>query len=326
MNELETTKDSTRCDACGTPLEKGDLRCSICGKSAPKQDSPTKKTVIEILRCTGCGAAVAYDPKRQAPSCSFCGSVYKIEKIEDPMEQTSGYLPFTVTPEQAKKALSQWLGSLGWFRPADLTSSSRLQELQPLWWVAWVFDANSRISWSADSDHGSRRSSWAPHAGQTTVNFENILASASRGLTAKEVDEIANGFDLNSAQSEPQGASDATLEQFDVQRSQARRQVARVLNFMASQHVQHSEIPGSTFRKLNVSVVVRNLITRRLSFPAYVMAYRYKDKLYRVVICGQDQRLVIGDAPYSAAKIALAIFGAAAAILLFLAMLAAAAS
>ncbi|MEM9365093.1 MAG: hypothetical protein AAGD07_03785 [Planctomycetota bacterium] len=322
MKELEKATESTRCEACGTPLEKGDLRCSICGKAAPLQSGHQKKTVVEILRCTGCGAAVAYDPKRQAPACSFCGSVYKVETIEDPMEQTSGYLPFTVTPEQAKQELRRWLGSLGWFRPSDLRSAARLQELQPLWWVAWVFDASARISWTADSNHGARRSAWAPHAGQTTVSFNNILASASRGLASKEVDAISNGFDLTSAQPDPQGATNATLEQFDVQRSQARQQVTQVLQHMAGQHVQHSEIPGSKFRNMHVSVVVRDLITRRLSFPAYVMAYRYKNQLYRVVICGQDPRLVFGDAPLSAGKIALVVFGVATIILLFLAILA----
>lgn len=323
MNEPETQTDTTNCDGCGTPLEHGDLRCSICGKAAPQQSGLEQKTIVEILRCTGCGAAVAYDPKQRAPACSFCGSVFKVETIEDPMEQTSGYLPFTVTPEQAKQELSRWLGSLGWFRPSDLTSSASLHELQPLWWVAWVFDAQSRVSWTADSNHGARRSAWAPHAGQTSVSFNSILASASRGLTLGEVESISNGFDLNTAQPEPQGATNATMEQFDVQRSQARQQIARVLQSLASQHVQRSEVPGSTCRNLNVSVVVRNLVTRRLSFPAYVLAYRYKNKLYRVVICGQNQRLVIGDAPISAAKIALVVIGVAVFVLLLLAILAA---
>ena len=150
--------DSTQhlCSRCKTPLETGDLRCSICGQAAPQVATVQQKTIVKILRCSGCGAAVAYDPQRQAPSCSFCDSVVKIETIEDPMEQTEGYLPFTVTREEARAALKNWLGSLGWFRPSDLRSSARLQELRPLWWVAWVFDADSRISWTADSNADAR--------------------------------------------------------------------------------------------------------------------------------------------------------------------------
>ena len=311
------------CSRCRTPLEQGDIRCSICGQTAPRPARARQKTEIKILRCTGCGAALAYDPERQAPSCSFCDSVVQLETIEDPMEQSSGYVPFTITPDQAHAALKSWLGSLGWFRPSDLGSSSTLQELRPLWWVAWVFDADSLISWAADSNAEARRSSWAPHSGQTHVNFRNILASASRGLSIAEVQAISHGLDLRTVQPDPEGADNGTLEQFDVQRSQARRQVVDALHQMAIQHVQQHNIPGNRFRNVKVSAVVQALVTRRLSLPAYVLAYRYKQQLYRVVICGQDQRLVIGSAPYSMAKILLTIAAGIACVLFFLAILAA---
>lgn len=321
MNEVDSAH--LICDRCRTPMETGDLRCSICGQSAPQHEVVLPKTVITILRCTGCGAAIAYDPKRQAPSCSFCDSLVKIETIEDPMEQTGGYLPFTLTRQQAHDALKRWLGALGWFRPSDLLSASRLHELRPLWWVAWVFDADCQITWAADSNVDTRRSSWAPHAGATHVNFRNILASASRGLSEAEVQAISGGLDLSSVRSEPQGAEQATLEQFDVQRSQARQQVGQALRAMATNHVRQQEVPGSQFRNVKVSVVVQGLVTRRLSLPAYVLAYRYKDQLYRVVICGQNERLIIGKAPYSTAKIVLVILAAVALILFLFAILAA---
>jgi len=299
------------CSACGTPLERGDLRCAICGKSAPAVRSGMAATeVVKILRCTGCGAAVAYDPKKQAPSCSFCGSVVEVETLEDPMEQTEGYLPFSVTPDEAREQLQKWLSTLGWFRPSDLSTNARVQELKPLWWVAWVFDADAMVSWAADSNHGSRRSAWAPHAGTTELVFDDILASASKGLAATEVDVLTTGYDLHSARPNPQGADGATIEQFDVQRSQARKQVARALEQLARQRVQQSEIPGTKFRNLQISLVLQNLVTRRLSFPAYVMAYRYKGQLYRLVISGQDKTLLTGNAPYSHLKIAIVTLGA----------------
>ena len=297
--------DRGECDSCGTPLERGDLRCAICGKAAPVLNvSVSNAETIKILRCTGCGAAVAYDPEKQAPSCSFCDSVFEVETIEDPMEQTEGYLPFTVAPDEARAQLQKWLSSLGWFRPSDLSSSARVQELKPLWWVAWVFDADARISWAADSNQGSRRSAWAPHAGTTEVVFDDILASASRGLNAREVGALSSGYDLGSAKDNPENAEDATIERFDVQRSQARKQVTDALEQMAQLHVKGSQIPGTRFRNLHVSLVLQNLVTRRLSFPAYVMAYRYRGQLYRLVINGQDKTLLSGNAPYSMAKIA----------------------
>lgn len=306
MNESPTDQaiGETSCSRCQSPLESGDLRCAICGQAAPYDQQLDRKTLaVKILRCTGCGAAIGYDPKHQAPSCSFCGDVVKVESVEDPMEQTEHYLPFTVTTDQARAALRNWLGSRGWFRPSDLSARAHLTQMKPLWWVAWVFDADAFVSWTADSNEGAGRSAWAPHSGQNNIHFDDILVSASRGLTAGEVAAISPGMNLATKQDEPNGAEErATLEQFDVQRSQARQQVAAAINSIAAQQVQNQFVPGTRFRKVNVAVVLRRLVTRRVALPAYVLAYRYKNQLYRVVICGQDMRLIIGNSPKSLIK------------------------
>ena len=302
MSEVAETTDA--CPRCQSPLEDGDLRCAICGATAPIQTNvAVKKPVVQILRCAGCGAAIAYDPERQAPSCSFCGDVVRVESIEDPMEQTEFYLPFTISEDQARQALRRWLGTRGWFCPADLSASARLTELKPLWWVAWVFDADAFVSWTADSNAGSGRSSWAPHSGQNHLHFDDILISASRGLNDREVAAIAAGMDLSTRRDQPQGAGDdATLEQFDLQRSQARQYLIGSIERIAMRRVENQFIPGTSFRNIRVSLVLRRLVTRRASLPAYVLAYRYKNELYRVVICGQDASRVIGKSPKSVLK------------------------
>ncbi|MCC9643856.1 hypothetical protein LOC71_16340 [Rhodopirellula sp. JC740] len=312
------------CSRCETPLEQGDLRCSICGQSAPDRPNDRQSTVAKILRCRGCGAAVAFDPEHQAPCCSFCEGVVQLETIVDPMEQTEGYLPFLLTPDDAQRVLRQWLGSLGWFRPSDLITASHVDDLHPLYWVAWVFDTECKISWTADSNANSRRSSWAPHSGQTDVTFQNILVSASRGLSHAETIAVSRRLDLRTVHSNPPDDADITREQFDVQRSQARRQVRDALREMAKKHVQDTQIPGSRFRNVKVESVVKGLTTRRLSLPAYVMAYRYHNELFRVVISGQNGQDLIGSAPYSTAKIVLAVGCAIAVAMLLMAILAAA--
>ena len=116
------------CGRCQGPLERGDLRCAICGLATPAAEAPTTDEVrVQVLRCEGCGAAVKYDPAHGAPACVFCSSVTHLEELVDPVEQTGGYLPFEVGRDQAAAALKQWLGSRGFFRPADLSASSSLE-------------------------------------------------------------------------------------------------------------------------------------------------------------------------------------------------------
>lgn len=314
------TRIIENCGRCETPLEAGDLRCSICGQAAPVEVSAADKVQVQILRCQGCGAATAYDIEHQAPSCTFCDSVVEVETIDDPLEQSEGFLPFTIGQDEARRAMRQWLSSLGWFRPSDLKTSARLEQLKPLWWVGWVFDAESLVSWAADSNAGSRRSAWAPHAGQVEMTFDDILVSASRGLTTEEASAIGPGCRLDSLRPQAEGASNATIEQFDVQRSQARQQIVNAIQAIAADRVEQHHIPGSRFRKTSVSVVLRKLITRRISLPAWVLAYRYKGRLYRMVICGQNASFVTGSAPLSIAKIMLVVVCAVTALLAFVAI------
>ncbi|TWT91850.1 hypothetical protein [Neorhodopirellula pilleata] len=299
------------CPRCDSPLEAGDLRCSICGQAAPDLKNSTSSHVsVKLLRCQGCGAAITYDPDLQAPACSFCGDVLEVETNDDPMEQTQWYLPMTVSANEARAALKTWLGTRGWFQPSDLSSASKLTEIKPLWWVAWVCDAEALVSWTADSNAGAGRSAWAPHSGQTPIRFASLLVSGSRGLTQKESDAITPGFKLETAMTSPSGGGEhPTLERFDVSRSQARQQIASAINSTAAARVEHEFVPGTRFRHVHVSIVLRQLITQRYAFPAYVLAYRYRNELYRVVICGQDARYIIGSSPFSYAKLFLVIGG-----------------
>ena len=314
------------CDRCDSPLEIEDLRCPICNRAAPltaPKDVP--EAAVEVMRCDSCGATVTYSVRELAPSCVFCGSVTHLEVPEDPLEQTGFFLPMTVDRDEAVAAYKGWLSGLGWFRPANLGSESSLESLTPLWWVGWVFTADATVSWAADSDSGARRADWAPHSGQVELEFNDIVVSASRGLSAEETDHLADTYDLDSAGAEPVSDAGATIvEQFDVPRSGARQRVAAMLERLARKRLEDTHIPGSRFRNIHTSILLRELVTRRYAFPSYVLAYRYRGELYRIVISGQDDTRILGEAPYAVAKIALTgclgLIGAAALVTALIAL------
>ena len=104
----EAMKAGANCSRCESPLEQGDLRCPICAQAVPGIEVVREKVEIDVLRCEGCGAAVEYDVKAQAPRCPFCGATTHVETIEDPMEKAEAYLPFTVSTSAARSALRRW--------------------------------------------------------------------------------------------------------------------------------------------------------------------------------------------------------------------------
>lgn len=297
------------CGRCKAQVEHGDLRCAVCAWVVPHASGEIAEEAMKVFRCKGCGAAMAWSAEKKAVACAFCGEATALEQVEDPVEQTERWVPFAVDQNHARAALKSWLNNLGWFRPSDLATASTVDEIKAIWWPAWIFDARARVTWTADSNAGAGRSAWAPHAGETEIAFERILVGASRGLEDKEMTALANAYDLSPSTSSPQRDDSILEETFDVQRSAAREKVARACEAIAAERVKNGHIPGSTFRNIHVSLVLSELLTRRVALPAWILAYRYGGKLYRVVVHGQDGKTVTGSAPRSLWKILGAIFG-----------------
>jgi hypothetical protein len=263
---------------------------------------------VEVLRCGGCGAAMEYQAKAQATQCGFCGGSVKLEQLVDPHEQIEKRLQFKVDRAQASQIYKEWISRQGFFRPFNLASASTLESLRALWWAGWMVDASVRATWTADSDAGAQKAKWAPHAGEFQSDFKAMIIPATRGLTPDECAQLEPTYDF--AQTVSDGApecEDAVIERFDMPRSFARSSVVGALQRLVEGRIKSGEIPGSRFRNLHASVHLRRLVTRRVGFPAYVIAYRYRGRLYRTVISGQDPNCVIGEAPRSIGKLVLVI-------------------
>jgi hypothetical protein len=289
-----------------------DLRCPICSLASPASlDDDRAETVVDILRCSGCGAAMTYEVSKGSAACAFCGSVLELDHQLDPTEEARFMLPFTVGRERALAAFRDWLASLGWFRPADLTSGARLETIQPLRWVGWVFNARAEVSWAADTDHDTWRADWAPHSGRAELEYDDVVVPATRGLTAEELALLVPSYDLGSAVADHNDVVDnATVERFDVPRSAARARLVEAVDRLARRRLGIRHLPGRRFRNLHTATVLRGLEVRRFAFPAWVLAYRYRDRLYRTVLSGQDEGRLKGEAPYSALRIAIVAAGA----------------
>jgi hypothetical protein len=308
------------CARCASPLEDGDLRCAVCALACPHDPAASAPaTHARILRCTECGAAVAFVAEVQAPRCSFCRAVMRVEEPHDPIETAELMLPFRVARADAQAALRAWLGRRGWMCPGDLASAAAIESLEPICWAAWIVDARALVSWAADSDEGSEQSAWAPHSGAHRIDFQNLLIPASRGLTRDECDDLTTGYTLEGA---TPVSGDGVIERFDAQRSAARRQVTATIEATAAERLQQGAIPGRRFRKVKVGVLLERMSTRRVAMPAWILAYRYGGRPYRAVVHGQDPRRVTGRAPLSTWKLIAVIAAIAALIALIVAIVA----
>ena len=293
----------TGCERCATPLEDGDLRCAVCALVVRHTAPVAEVARASILRCTWCGAATAFDPAHQAPACAFCRSVMEVEQPVDPVEEARAVVPFTVERSLAHTALRTWLDGRGWFAPRTLRDEAVLETVTPICWAAWIANARAQVAWTADSNHGAERSAWAPHAGVTHLSFDRIVVPASRGLDESECEQLAPFYDLAAAV--PRDGATA-VESFDLQRSSARARVQAAIEDRARTAVE-AEIPGHRYRNVRVACLIENLTTERVALPAWVLAYRFRGRLYRALVHGQRAEIVAGRSPLDWTKIGVII-------------------
>jgi hypothetical protein len=247
----------------------------------------------------------------------------KVEQPVDPVEQAALRVPFSVERELATAALRSWLGKRGFFAPKTLRDEAVFESLKPLCWAAWIVNATAQVSWTADSDAGSHRSAWAPHAGTVGLQFGNIAIPASRGLTASECSLLVPYYDLGKVVGVTEivdGETPAQVESFDAQRSAARMQVARAIEAVAKERVEE-HIPGHRTRNVNVSCLLESQSTDRVALPAWILAYRYRGSPYRAIVHGQRPEIVFGTSPTDWAKVALVVGLSLAGVLAIIALI-----
>ncbi len=158
--------------------------------------------------------------------------------------------------------------------------------------------------------------------GRTQSEFTGLVIPATRGLSTYECARLVPTYNLESAVTpSAEAVQDIFQERFETPRSFARARIVGEIQRLTELRIKDHEIPGSRFRNFHSATHLRGLVTRRLAFPAYVFAYRYRGQLYRTVISGQDPNCVIGEAPRSMAKLIMVILAVALALGLVVALL-----
>ncbi len=259
---------------------------------------------------------MSYDASAQTLRCPFCGSE-QLDKKPDAKEiSPDGIVPFVVTRDQAVATMRSWLGQ-GFWRPGDLATEAAVVAMTPIYVPFWVFEADTHTYWTADSSHTppGARASWFPVCGEHDGQYSGLLVGASGALTPAETAALCP-FDLSTAVPPEQiDLANITFERFTVPRKYARPLASQGLESLESQACQQY-VPGKC-RNLNVNVRIINLASRPLLVPVWIMAYRYRDQVFRFFANGQTGRAA-GQAPVSYRKIGAAMAIAAVVILLIL--------
>lgn len=298
-----------KCSVCGALQDEEDLFCPNCGTESPEradaQQSLPVHTLTHNFLCQGCGASMSYDASAQTLRCPFCGSEQLQPQQDAKLLSAERVVPFAIDRPAAEGLLRQWLGK-GFWRPSDLAAASVLTKVTAVFVPYWVFEARTFTYWTADSSATpfGAQGDWVPMFGEHRGSYAGLLIGASGALTPAETESLCP-FDLAAAQ--PYTAVDTDnviVEQFRVQRKYARPMAQQGLEQLERAACQPL-VPGRC-RNLKVNVLLDGLSSSTVLLPVWIMAYRYREQVYRFLVNGQTGRAT-GQAPVSWKKVAAAI-------------------
>ncbi len=312
-----------KCEVCQSLIDEEDLFCANCGTEAPRRAEKeaagrdVSRQATHNFRCNGCGASMSYDAASKTLRCPFCGSEDMARRPDAKVLSPRHVVPLKLARAEAIEAMRRFLGR-GFFRPGDLSRSAAVVEMTAVYVPYWVFQADTHTDWTADTSQTpiTARGDWRPLAGEHQGHYAGLLIGASGALSPAETDAI-RPFDLTAGKPpEEVDLDNVTVEQFSLQRKYARPLARRGLEQRESQEVADRYVPGRA-RNVHVNVRIEKMSSEPILLPVWIMAYRYRDRLFRFLVNAQTGKAT-GQAPTSIAKVLGLVGLAVAAVLLLL--------
>lgn len=298
-----------RCEVCHSLLHEEELFCANCGTEAPrrKEDpaavADASRPATHNFECSGCGASMSFDARAGSLQCPFCGSVEIARKEDAKILAPKRVAPFRLDRDEAVAAMRRWLGR-GFFRPGNLSQRASVVKMQPVYVPYWVFQAETHTYWTADTSHtpAGARGDWYPLCGEHRGRHANLLIGAS-GALLRETSEICPFNLAEGVAPEEVDLDNVTVEQFSVPRKYARPLARSGLEQLEARACAEIYVPGRS-RNVHANVRIESMSSEPVLLPVWIMAYRYKQRVFRFLVNGQTGKAT-GRAPVSWLKIAM---------------------
>lgn len=346
---MTADRESWPCTQCGSNLRfvpgQTELRCDHCGNvqpipadEAPKKvralgEIPLEKGLAEDFTdaqievaattpCPSCGALIEFQGAEHATTCPFCATPVVVGTGENRQIKPQAVLPFVLTQNQARDAMTKWLGSL-WFAPNGLQEYARKgRALDGLYVPYWTFDADTRSAYEGQrGDYyyttrtvvrdgrtetiRERHTRWSRRSGRVARQFDDVLVLASKSLPRDYTDNLAP-WDLSALTAYRQDyLAGFTAEGYTVSLADGHAIGREVMADVITDDVRR-DIGGDEQRIDDINTNWSDETFKHVLLPIWMAAYKYNNKSYRFVVNGQTGK-VQGERPYSAWKIFFAV-------------------
>ena len=296
-----------------------------------KGSSEEEQLEISIVKCVDCGAESSLEPNVTSSSCPYCATPLVVSSAHsESILQPKSLLPFKLDKEEAIAAFKAWINKL-WFAPNILKKAVlSFDHFKGVYLPFWTYDANTSTSYTGQrgvhyyvsesyttTEDGKsvtktrqvQKTRWYSASGHVNHAFDDILVPASESLPQKQVREL-EPWDLeNLVPFSTKYLSGFITEKYQVNLEQGFDK-AKVIMSSEITTLINRDIGGDVQRIHSRNTQHSDITFKHILLPAYVSAYKFKDKLYRFMVNARTGE-VQGERPWSVIKIALAVIGVA---------------
>ncbi len=322
---------------------KQKLVCPFCGTESPARVEPggaiVEHDLVAALRgigddargwqtekrqvkCRSCNAISVLDPARQAQTCDFCGSAQLVPYEEaKPAFRPESVLPFKLAESGARDAIRRWYGRL-WLAPSALKRKALTDTVRGVYLPYWTFDAHVDAEWTAEAGHfyyttetyeegGQTRTRqvqhvrWEPAAGRLTHFFDDDLVCASVGVHQDLVRGIEPFPTAELKPYDPAYVAGWVVERYQIDLVAAAQRARDAMDAKV-QALCAQQIPGDTFRNLEVRTDYSRQTFKHILAPVWLLSYTYGARAFQCALNGVTGA-IRGEYPKSPWKIALIV-------------------
>lgn len=283
-----------------------------------KPDDETAESE-HAIRCSSCGAEVIFQGTLTSSQCPYCANPLQRDKIHDAPTRipVDGMLPFQIPERDAAERLRNWVKSL-WWAPNEFLKQGASGKFNGVYLPYYTFDSLTYTKYTGQrGDHywvtvgegkdqrREMRTSWSFRSGEFQRFFDDVLIVAASDQSRALIESLEPWPLERCVPFTQQMLAGLFARTYDVTLeagfSEARLRIESALTSDIRQRIGGDE-QSITSQKVSYSGVT----FKHLLLPVWLMAYRYHEKPYRVVINAVTGE-VSGERPYSAFKIASAI-------------------
>jgi len=274
-----------------------------------------KKSVV----CKSCGAESVYDALQVSGECPYCGSNQVMEAAGKKTLAPGGVCVFKIDAGRAGTNFKSWLNRK-WFCPGDAKKKANPEAFHGVYLPYWTFDADTVSQYSGEygryktrrvKDRTEHYTEWYYTRGvhEEFINDE-LVGGIDPNRRDMSIFSLAEPFDTeDNLVYKPEYVAGFAAERYSVGLrdawEKAKGFIAKKLRRSIADKIVR-ENRADTSRVHSVATAYSNIKYKYLLLPAWVSAFKYKNKLYRFVVNGQTGK-VGGQAPISAWRVAIAV-------------------